>query len=137
ALPSNRHPVFVLHLSIPGELVDVNVHPQKREVRLRQEQTLKEMIIHVISHAFHHEALSQEAPQAFAVSPMPSFFLPEQRPFIVDKPSSFEFERPMPPQNIPAQAPIEYKMPQQEFLMEMPAPVSSTRRIIIGLLSHY
>lgn len=44
-LSTNRHAVYVLHLTIPGTLVDVNVHPQKREVRLRQEQALKEMIV--------------------------------------------------------------------------------------------
>lgn len=45
ALASGRHPVFALHLSISGSLVDINVHPQKREVRLRQEQILKNLII--------------------------------------------------------------------------------------------
>jgi DNA mismatch repair protein MutL len=44
AIPTGRFPVFVLHLNIPGDLVDVNVHPQKREVRLRQEQLIKEII---------------------------------------------------------------------------------------------
>ena len=39
-LGSNRYPVFVLHLTLPGSLVDVNVHPQKREVRLRQEDLI-------------------------------------------------------------------------------------------------
>lgn len=48
-LSTNRHPVFVLHITMPKGLVDVNVHPQKREVRLRQEQMLKEMIVEAIS----------------------------------------------------------------------------------------
>lgn len=51
SLPAGRHPVFVLHLSIDGTLVDVNVHPQKREVRLRQEQLLKDLIIKAIQQA--------------------------------------------------------------------------------------
>src|ERR1700733_11151590 len=38
SLATNRHPVYVLHLTLPGYLIDVNVHPQKREVRLHQEQ---------------------------------------------------------------------------------------------------
>ena len=33
ALPSGRYPVAVVHVEIPPELVDVNVHPQKTEVR--------------------------------------------------------------------------------------------------------
>ncbi len=48
ALASNRHPLFVLHLTLPGSLVDVNVHPQKREVRLRHEQALREWIVKTV-----------------------------------------------------------------------------------------
>jgi len=33
SLPENRFPVFVLHFTLSGSLVDVNVHPQKKEVR--------------------------------------------------------------------------------------------------------
>lgn len=40
-LGSDRHPVYLLHLSIPAQLVDVNVHPQKREIRLKDESLLK------------------------------------------------------------------------------------------------
>ena len=40
-LGSDRHPVYLLHLSIPAPLVDVNVHPQKREIRLKDESLLK------------------------------------------------------------------------------------------------
>lgn len=48
AIPSGRFPAFVMHLTLPGELVDVNVHPQKREVRLRQEQVIKELLIKAV-----------------------------------------------------------------------------------------
>ncbi len=74
-LPSNRHPVYVLHLTIPGSMVDVNVHPQKREVRLRQEQSLKEMIRQAIQKSLHMESSlslpSFEDP--FVPAPIPSF----------------------------------------------------------------
>lgn len=48
ALSTTRHPIYVLHLTLPGHMVDVNVHPQKKEVRLRQEQELKEFVIRSI-----------------------------------------------------------------------------------------
>jgi DNA mismatch repair protein MutL len=54
SLPSNRHPIFVLFLTMDGSLIDVNVHPQKREVRLRQDQNLKEIITMAVDEALHH-----------------------------------------------------------------------------------
>lgn len=51
ALPSGKYPVFVLHLNLPGHLVDVNVHPQKREVRLRQDQLIKDLIFKAVNEA--------------------------------------------------------------------------------------
>ena len=47
-LPNHRYPIFVLHLRLPGSELDVNVHPQKKEVRLRQEPQLKEAIIRAV-----------------------------------------------------------------------------------------
>lgn len=58
SMSSNRHPVFVLHFKIPGSLVDVNVHPQKREVRLRQEQILKDLILHAVENGLQQEGIS-------------------------------------------------------------------------------
>jgi DNA mismatch repair protein MutL len=43
-IPEGRHPTALLFFELPGELVDVNVHPQKREVRLRGCDDLKAKI---------------------------------------------------------------------------------------------
>ncbi len=51
ALASNRYPLFVLHLQMPNSLIDVNVHPQKKEIRLRQEHLLKESLIQAVQAA--------------------------------------------------------------------------------------
>lgn len=77
-LPTNRHPVFVLHITMSGSLVDVNVHPQKREVRLRQVRDLREMIIFSVEEALQQTGIStpstsvafHETP-SFAVAPPP------------------------------------------------------------------
>ena len=46
-----RHPVFVLHLSLPGEGVDVNVHPTKHEVRFRESRQVHDFIFGSLSRA--------------------------------------------------------------------------------------
>lgn len=39
-MPETDYPFFYVHLNIPPEEVDVNVHPTKREVKLKNEQSL-------------------------------------------------------------------------------------------------
>ncbi len=51
-LNEQRYPVFVLHLSIPPELLDVNVHPQKREVRFQNEEWVRQFLKTAIQTAF-------------------------------------------------------------------------------------
>ena len=49
---TNLHPTYVLQLILPPELIDVNVHPQKREIRLREEKIVQEMIRRAILEGF-------------------------------------------------------------------------------------
>lgn len=74
-LGTGRHPLYVLHLTIPGHLLDVNVHPQKREVRLRQEHLLKELIIKAVGDALRHEEF---APMELPTVTVPNFFPPRE-----------------------------------------------------------
>ncbi len=43
-IDAGRHPIYVIHMTLPPHLVDVNVHPQKKEVRFKEEISLKQMI---------------------------------------------------------------------------------------------
>ena len=47
-IPPARHPEAVLHLRLPAEEVDVNIHPTKREVRLLRERELYPRLIHLL-----------------------------------------------------------------------------------------
>ncbi len=88
-VPTGRHPIYVLHLTLPTHLLDVNVHPQKKEVRLRQERLLKELII------FGVEGALQKGKKAFpepSLTPINAF----------DR--SFEFpSKPSPTREFPKQ----------------------------------
>ncbi len=69
---SDRHPVYLLHLTLPADRVDVNVHPQKKEVRLREEGIVK-----AILHAAVNGALSRGASAPAAAvreNPFDGFF---------------------------------------------------------------
>ncbi|MDF2577932.1 MAG: mutL [Chlamydiales bacterium] len=50
-LPTQKYPVCILYLEIPSDQVDVNVHPQKREVRLREESFVYQMVIRGVEKA--------------------------------------------------------------------------------------
>ncbi|NGX55687.1 MAG: hypothetical protein KR126chlam2_01326, partial [Chlamydiae bacterium] len=73
-LPVHRYPLFVCHLALPPEWVDVNVHPQKREVRLREERLVGEFLMEAVERALG------KRPEV--VMP-PRFVLPEAKPLML------------------------------------------------------
>jgi DNA mismatch repair protein MutL len=46
-----RHPAFVLFLDLPPETVDVNVHPQKQEVRFREARMVHDFLFSALHRA--------------------------------------------------------------------------------------
>ena len=51
SLTEQRHPIYCLVVNIPSDIIDVNVHPQKREIRLSEEGTLRSWIAESVEKA--------------------------------------------------------------------------------------
>ena len=110
-IDEGRFPSYVIHLEIPKEYVDVNVHPQKREIRLREEKWIKQKIQEKIEETFSSldrgSSPLSSAPVSFNLFSERSFFSkPEEKVYespilekdsLVYEPPSFVFEeRPRP-----------------------------------------
>jgi len=59
-----RHPAFVLYFEIPPAMVDVNVHPQKHEVRFRDARMVHDFLFSAL-----HRALGESGAGAGMVRP--------------------------------------------------------------------
>ncbi len=91
----DRFPIYVLHLEIPSAFIDVNVHPQKKEVRLREEKWIKEQIQEKLQEQLFAKEKSlastslSNAPLSYNLFSPQSFFA---KPAL-DRPEDAEFEQ--------------------------------------------
>jgi len=70
-LPKGRYPLAVLFLEIPADLVDVNVHPTKQEVRFREQSQVHDLIVAAVRETLARPSAAAtrqppEAPQEVA-----------------------------------------------------------------------
>ncbi len=65
---SGRHPAFALMLELDPQRVDVNVHPQKHEVRFRDGRLVHDFLFKTIHHALSGTRPGGEAAQTAAAS---------------------------------------------------------------------
>ena len=63
---SDQHPSFILWLEVPPSLIDVNVHPQKSEVRFKEEEFLVTFIQKGVREALRSKAKPSFPPLPFS-----------------------------------------------------------------------
>jgi DNA mismatch repair protein MutL len=137
ALMKGRYPVCSLFLELDPAAVDVNVHPQKREVKFREEPAVRRLVAKAVRDtlaAFHQpaeraggpvdrresEPVAAPGPELKLEPPRPAAAAPVQRPLPVG--FSVPAERPLPPQFAsPVQSPAPASVPPRPL---SPPPTS-------------
>lgn len=71
-IPSGRHPLYILSLTVDPERVDVNVHPTKKEVRLADAQSFFFLIREAVARALRRNPLAVQDPATFGASMPPA-----------------------------------------------------------------
>ena len=70
-LPKGRFPIFCLFIDVPGDFIDVNVHPGKTEIRFQDNALIRSLIVGSISRELNinfsqtTKEISQEAIDRF------------------------------------------------------------------------
>lgn len=85
-----RFPLFTLFLTLPPGLIDPNVHPQKKEVRLRKSEEILDFVRESVSRSFERKqpiprlceppAPAYQTPKPLSVPLRRSFPTPPERP---------------------------------------------------------
>ena len=98
-----RFPMCVLHLTMPFESADVNVHPNKWEVRFQNEKAVREAVETIVFEAL---AKTDDAP------PIPPLYLKPQDAAPAPAPAIIQVTEPAPP---PQDAPAPLKNPDNRL----------------------
>ncbi len=87
-----RFPVCFLHLDMPAQLVDVNVHPTKLEVRFQEGGKIYSQLLQTLRHRFlstdltarvRHADLQQAQPSMMPSSSSENTFVPPSRAMMI------------------------------------------------------
>ena len=70
-LPKNGHPLVVLNITVPAEMVDINIHPRKSEVKFSDDKIIFKAVYHGILNALNnplHERYERESSVYMGIS---------------------------------------------------------------------
>ncbi len=137
-LPEGRFPGFVLHLSMPPQEVDVNVHPTKHEVRFVESRQVHDFIVAAIVRVLRQDQAGARADEARASArgtesePHPE---PHTQPHAQSPPRSHPLPQPEPLRVTGAEAvahhPLAYA-PRPGARSSSPSPSPSPGRTHVG-----
>jgi DNA mismatch repair protein MutL len=123
ALMKGRYPVCCLFLELDPALVDVNIHPAKREVKFRDERAVRAMVTQAVRRTLlaFHTAAPAERVNAARPGPPPTVPIPSSPPTLQPAPPplpAFEWAHPAAAAPPPAPATVAAGPPK-------PAPAPS------------
>lgn len=132
-----RYPICALHLTMPYDTVDVNVHPNKLEVRFRDEQGVSEAVYFLVSEALKEKDAFEKPVEMQLVKKENDRLLPPEK-----KPGESAVKPAVPAVPAVKNVPMPEKQPAVqtvaagETLREKPAavqtPVSGETRISVS-----
>jgi len=133
-LTKQRHPLAILYLDISPELIDVNVHPAKVEIRFQEPETVKKLIYRSVKLALHDARKLPDWPEKDLISDY-STQKPEswRGSRLFDQPADF---KPEPMQYGENKINLHLQAKETEFDSEIEPP-SETCRLIGQYLQSY
>lgn len=124
--PTGLHPALFLYMEVEPALVDVNVHPAKKEVRFRRSADVVNTIVEAVSNTLQKHARREiHAP---AAGPGPERHLPEAPPSAPREEKALRPGHPLPPP--PAKACTASAPSSPCTPVSSPAGTSQTRRTV-------
>jgi DNA mismatch repair protein MutL len=127
-IPRDRHPMTVLHLMLPPDQVDMNVHPAKAEVRFRDANAIRDLVRQTLKHRLAQKSTNALPEQSFvrirqnnsaAFAPaVPLFHTPSQRQLHIAEQAQQPFASPF-----PTSAPVETPTAENQNNFSLGTPI--------------